>query len=177
MNTTYEDGVGREFEHPQMAIDNWSDGCDMPHNEEDEESEICCRGTLCEMCAEEVERAKKALERVHEMEEKVWDKAQIAFCARAKDMGYDEDEVYTLTSENRRHGAYMRAHGACSETIFDAYDEDEGTLALHLHDEEIEHLIGAMGGAGSRHEDTDYDEMRACGISRDNAREYVAMGV
>jgi hypothetical protein len=81
----------------------------------------------------------------------------------------------TQLSNNYRHGAYMQDHGSCSITIIEAFDPEDDALALH--DEEIEHLIECMGGANRRHEDTGYDAMRADGISRDNAREYVSMGL
>jgi len=123
--------------------------------------------TYCQECGEKKQEEEKRND--------VWYDAQLQFCKIAEKMGYEFEEINEMTENNWKHGAYMQSHGSCSETIVDAYNTEK--KELELCEEEIENLIGAMGGASTRHEDTSYDDMRASGISRDNARELLKMGL
>jgi hypothetical protein len=165
----YEDINGAEYDTAQEAVEYWATGCDCPIDDDDEDSEVCSTGNLCASCSDGYEDALRGVAKENEAEADMWHDAKMLFVTRAEALGYDDMETWDLLDTNRKHGAYMQEHGACSETILAHYDAEDKTLSLH--DEEIEHLICAMGGASRRHEDTDYDDMRASGVSRDLARE------
>ena len=130
----------------------------------------CQYGALCDYCRDEIiADLTSLLTEFSEKEDAVWDDACEEFVARAGALGFDPDTLSAIAHSNYTNGAYKSSHGRCAETIMEAWDGE----SLDMHDEEIVALAAAMGAADSRHNDTDYDDMRSSGISRDNAREYV----
>jgi len=88
-----------------------------------------------------------------------------------------EDRVPSIDPEEIAKS--MTENEAEQQEIIEAIEnnmETNGTIWKQLKDATIEdrwEIVKIMGVARSRHEDTDYDQMLASGISKNHAREYI----